>query len=83
MTVPTWVQDAVFYQLFPDRFANGDPSNDPVNVQTWGSPPTSTLFQGGDLRGIIEKFDYLIDLGITALYCLIGNPDGIRATGAG
>lgn len=68
MTVPTWVQDAVFYQIFPDRFANGDPSNDPINVQTWGSLPKSTLFQGGDLRGITEKFDYLLDLGITALY---------------
>ena len=68
MTVPTWVQDAVFYHIFPDRFANSDLSNDPVNRQTWGSPPTSTLFQGGDLRGIIQKFDYLIDLGITALY---------------
>jgi glycosidase len=68
MTVPEWVQDSVFYQIFPDRFANGDLSNDPYNVQAWGSPPTSSKFQGGDLRGIIQKFDYLLDLGINAIY---------------
>jgi glycosidase len=68
MSVPHWVQDAVFYQIFPDRFANGDPANDPPGVQPWGSPPTITGFQGGDLRGIVEHFDYLADLGVTALY---------------
>lgn len=68
MSVPYWVQDAIFYQIFPDRFANGDPSNDPPNVQPWGAPPTNWHFQGGDLRGIIQQFDYLLDLGITALY---------------
>lgn len=68
MTVPYWVQDAIFYQIFPDRFANGDLSNDPANIQPWGAPPSIHHFQGGDLRGIIQKFDYLLDLGITALY---------------
>jgi glycosidase len=68
MSVPSWVQDAVFYHIFPDRFANGDPGNDPPNVQPWGTPPTIWGFQGGDLRGIIERFDYLLDLGINALY---------------
>jgi glycosidase len=68
MTVPYWVEDAVFYQIFPDRFANGDLENDPPNLQAWGTPPTSYGFQGGDLRGIIQKFDYLLDLGITAVY---------------
>ena len=68
MTTPYWVQDAIFYQIFPDRFANGDKSNDPPNVQEWGSPPTSWGFQGGDLRGILQRLDYLLDLGITALY---------------
>ena len=33
MTIPYWVQDAVFYQIFPDRFANGDVNNDPSNIQ--------------------------------------------------
>ncbi len=68
MTVPYWVQDAVFYQIFPDRFANGDKSNDPPNVQEWGAEPTIWNFQGGDLRGVIQKFDYLLDLGINAIY---------------
>ena len=68
MTTPYWVQDAIFYQIFPDRFANGDPSNDPPNVQKWGSPPTSWGFQGGDLRGIVQHLDYLLDLGINAIY---------------
>ncbi len=68
MPVPSWVQDAVFYQIFPDRFANGDPENDPPNVQPWGSPPTTQGFQGGDLRGVIQHFDYLLDLGVNAIY---------------
>ncbi|UCH59502.1 MAG: glycoside hydrolase family 13 protein [Anaerolineales bacterium] len=68
MSVPYWVQDAVFYQIFPDRFANGDPKNDPPNVQAWGSPPTTSNFMGGDLRGIINHFDYLLDLGINCIY---------------
>ena len=65
---PDWVKQAVFYQIFPDRFANGDPSNDPENVQPWGSAPAVSNFMGGDLQGIIDKLPYLADLGITALY---------------
>ena len=68
MNVPDWVQDAIFYQIFPDRFYNGDPENDPPNVQQWGSSPTSWGFQGGDLKGILQKFDYLLDLGIDTIY---------------
>jgi cyclomaltodextrinase len=68
MSVPAWVKDAIFYQIFPDRFANGDASNDPTNVQPWNAPPTIWGFHGGDLQGIIQKFDYLLDLGITAIY---------------
>ena len=68
MSVPDWVPDAIFYQIFPDRFANGDPQNDPLNVQPWGSKPTISGFQGGDLRGVITHFDYLLDLGINAIY---------------
>ncbi len=68
MSTPEWVKDAIFYQIFPDRFANGDPDNDPPNVQKWGSPPTAWGFQGGDLRGIIQHLDYLLDLGINAIY---------------
>jgi cyclomaltodextrinase len=68
MPIPEWVADAIFYQIFPDRFANGDPQNDPSNVQLWGSKPTHEGFQGGDLRGVIQRFDYLLDLGINAIY---------------
>ena len=68
MTVPYWVEDAIFYQIFPDRFSNGDVRNDPANIQPWGSPPTSWGFQGGDLRGIIDKIDYILDLGVNAIY---------------
>jgi cyclomaltodextrinase / maltogenic alpha-amylase / neopullulanase len=68
MTVPEWVKDAIFYQIFPDRFANGDPSNDPANVVPWNAPPTRRGFQGGDLKGITNRIDYLVDLGINALY---------------
>jgi len=67
MTVPAWVADAVFYHIFPDRFANGDASNDPPGVKPWGSPPTIWGFQGGDLRGVLDHLDYLSDLGVNAL----------------
>lgn len=66
--MPDWVQDAIFYQIFPDRFFNGDPSNDPPGTEPWGNPPTRENFFGGDLQGIIDKLDYLQDLGINALY---------------
>lgn len=66
--VPDWVSDAVFYQIFPDRFANGDPSNDPYNTAAWDALPDRKLFHGGDIRGIIQHFDYLLDLGINAIY---------------
>lgn len=68
MTVPNWIQDAIFYQIFPDRFENGDPSLNPPNVKPWGSHPTPDGFQGGDLQGIINHLDYLKDLGINAIY---------------
>ncbi|MBE0409529.1 MAG: glycoside hydrolase family 13 protein [Anaerolineales bacterium] len=68
MTTPYWVQDSIFYQIFPDRFANGDKANDPVNVQPWGVKPTHLHYMGGDLQGITQKFNYLLDLGINAIY---------------
>jgi neopullulanase len=68
MTVPGWVQDAIFYQIFPDRFSNGDQQNDPPNVQQWGAEPTVRGFQGGDLKGIQNQLDYLADLGVNAIY---------------
>jgi glycosidase len=65
---PEWARHAIFYQIFPERFANGDPTNDPENVEPWGATPTFHSFMGGDLRGIVDHIDYLAKLGATALY---------------
>lgn len=65
---PEWAQGAVIYQIFPDRFANGDPSNDPAGAAPWGSPPAWLEFQGGDLRGVIDRLPYLADLGAEIIY---------------
>jgi len=68
-TTPNWVQDAIFYQIFPDRFARSAHNpNDQLTFEAWDSPPTVYGFKGGDLYGIAERLDYLRDLGITALY---------------
>ena len=63
---PDWVHDAVFYQIFPDRFARSALAS--RDVQPWDSPPTRDNFLGGDLAGITDHLDHLTDLGITALY---------------
>lgn len=65
---PDWASEQVYYQIFPERFRNGDTSNDPPGAEPWGAPPTRENFQGGDLRGIIEKLGYIRDLGATCLY---------------
>src|SRR5439155_16288519 len=67
-TAPSWVPDAVFYQVFPDRFARSDRLAPPGPFEEWDSPPTLHGFKGGDLFGVAEHLDYLADLGITALY---------------
>jgi glycosidase len=95
--VPTWARDAVWYQIFPERFRNGDPSNDPTaeevripagrawqvspwtsdwyRLQPWECEHDARFYQnvfdrryGGDLIGVIDKLDYLKDLGVNALY---------------
>lgn len=67
---PEWVKHAVFYQIFPDRFARSDHLKHArgIHFKPWGTPPEEQGFQGGDLLGIVDKLDYLQDLGITALY---------------
>lgn len=96
---PDWAKDIVWYQIFPERFANGDPSNDPTRsslidaqyitpnwkVMDWESEWYDraewetemsphfydTVFHrryGGDLQGVIDKLDYLKDLGINGIY---------------
>ncbi|KAA9006543.1 alpha-glycosidase [Paenibacillus spiritus] len=66
--VPQWAKEAVFMQIMPERFANGDPSNDPEGTEDWGGVPTRENFFGGDLQGVIDHLDYLEDLGVNAIY---------------
>jgi neopullulanase len=65
---PDWVRDAVFYQIFPDRFASSRRVPKPGPLEPWDAPPTTYGFKGGDLLGIAEHLDELAELGITALY---------------
>ncbi len=65
---PEWARKAVFYEIFPERFFNGDPSNDPAGTVPWDSEPTRENFFGGDLAGIRAQLDYLQKLGVTAIY---------------
>jgi cyclomaltodextrinase len=65
---PAWARDAIFYQIFPDRFAQSDRVAKPSNLEPWHSPATPYGFKGGDLLGVVEHLDYLQDLGVNALY---------------
>ena len=67
---PEWVKHAVFYQVFPDRFARSEKAKHPKGIQflEWGSDPALQGYQGGDLYGVADRLDYLKDLGITAIY---------------
>lgn len=82
-STPDWAKGAVFYQIYTDRFYNGDPTNDvmdneyvyikePVKkVNDWNRYPAAMdvrEFYGGDLQGVIDKLDYLKDLGVDVLY---------------
>ncbi len=81
--VPEWAKGAVFYQIYVDRFCNGDPANDvatneyvyigekTIKAEDWYQYPASMdvrTFYGGDLQGVLDKMDYLADLGIEAIY---------------
>jgi cyclomaltodextrinase / maltogenic alpha-amylase / neopullulanase len=66
--VPAWVRDAVFYQVFPDRFAGSDRVPKPGPLEPWDAPPTNYGFKGGDLLGIVEHLDHIASLGVNALY---------------
>src|SRR5689334_11963576 len=65
---PDWVRDAIFYQIFPDRFAMSPKLDKPRNLEAWYSTPTHHGFKGGDLLGVAEHLDYLADLGANAIY---------------
>ncbi len=100
--VPLWAKSAIWYQIFPERFRDGDPSNNPQMKDIFGADPLEKPKQwqihawgsdwyrlqpyelangepelwkhllrrryGGDLQGIIDKLDYLSELGINAIY---------------
>jgi cyclomaltodextrinase len=65
---PAWVKDAVFYQVFPDRFARSGRVHAPGPLEAWDTPPTHHGFKGGDLYGVIDHLDHLEALGVTAIY---------------
>ena len=69
MDTVDWMRSAVFYQIFVERFRQGNEKKDTsyINMK-WDEKPTPKSFAGGDLAGIIEKMDYLKELGISALY---------------
>ena len=82
-STPDWAKGAVMYQIYTDRFYNGDPSNDvetreyyyiggySSRVTDWSKYPEKMgvrEFYGGDLQGVIDKLDYLQDLGVQVLY---------------
>lgn len=82
-STPDWAKGAVMYQIFVDRFYNGDTSNDVEDneyiyigapsrrVTDWHEPPQPMdvrRFYGGDLAGVLEKLDYLQDLGVEVIY---------------
>ena len=67
-TIPDWVYGGVMYQVFPERFANGDSSINPPNTVDWGSTPTRLDFQGGDLYGVIQNLDHIESLGVNIVY---------------
>ncbi|PNY82266.1 glycoside hydrolase family 13 protein [Deinococcus koreensis] len=64
---PDWVQDAVFYQIFPDRFARSGRVTG-LSLQAWGDTPTINGYMGGDLWGVAEKLDHIASLGVNAIY---------------
>ena len=68
IVTPEWVKDAVFYQVFPDRFARSGRVDEPGPLEPWDTPPTVHGFKGGDLYGVADRLDYIAARGITAIY---------------
>lgn len=66
---PNWVENTIWYQIFPDRFCNGSPSDD-RKVLPWGSDSMDGAGKkfGGNLKGIIEKLDYIKEMGFNGIY---------------
>ena len=68
VVTPDWVKDAYFYQIFPDRFARSRKQSSELSFEPWDSTPTLHGFKGGDLWGVKDHLDYLLDLGVNAIY---------------
>lgn len=66
--VPDWVNHAVCYQIFPERFANGNPNLSPAQIVSWDSTPAPNSYFGGDIPGITQNLGYLKDLGVNLIY---------------
>lgn len=70
--IPEWSKGRIFYQIFPDRFRNGDFTNDPKNTYSWDGPHNrnslSFGFYGGDLQGVIDSIDHFEYLGVEGIY---------------
>jgi len=67
--VPEWVENTIWYEIFPERFCNGKQSISPPFIEGWetGTPKPNNFF-GGDLYGILEKLSYIKELGVTGIY---------------
>lgn len=65
---PKWSRGQIFYQIFPERFGNGNRDLSPPDCREWGTPPTRENYMGGDLQGIIDHLDHLEALGAGCLY---------------
>ncbi|MBX7135320.1 MAG: alpha amylase N-terminal ig-like domain-containing protein [Fimbriimonadaceae bacterium] len=66
--VPKWVEGTVFYQIFPDRFANGSSANDPKEMEAWDAEPKYWNRFGGDIAGVNQRIGHLKNLGVNAVY---------------
>lgn len=64
----SWLNNAVFYQIFVDRFAKGTKKDKSYINAEWGDMPTPKSFYGGDLDGIRQHLAYIKSLGVTAIY---------------
>ena len=68
MYAPAWVKDAIFYQIFPDRFCRSERYHAVGKFVEWGSKSTRENMFGGNLAGIEDKLEYIAGLGVNAIY---------------
>lgn len=65
---PDWVKKTVWYQIFPERFEDGESRTNQRDTQPWGEEPEKESYFGGDFQGILKRLDYLENLGINGIY---------------